>query len=734
MKKYTKLIIVTSSLVSISLIFFIAFNANSNSSRMFKNNTEVYSAYRISELMKAFKSNITLLENKQRGYIVTGDAKFLEAYKIKESETKTYLKSMEKYFVGKPEEQAFIKLKKLTYKKLSEVKNVNSMLSGVNGLTQNNGVNTMTEIKNSIDEISENLSKTTKVLLDNSIEFVNASKKWIYLEITFGFLTALIAVIILISDINTRNNLENELRIAKLKADENSLLKEQFMANMSHEIRTPMNAILGFSELLQKTQLDESQKEYLSAVRASSSNLLNIINDILDFSKIEAGELNFEKVPFSIHQVINSLSLIFEQKANEKNINFVVTLDPLIPEFVLGDPTRLSQILTNLISNAIKFTSKGSVIISCVVFKMENGGVDLEFNIKDSGIGIPEDKIYSVFDRFNQGNTDTTRVYGGTGLGLAIVKQLVEIQDGTITLNSKLGLGTEFSVKLSYPISKKEETNSIENAFNQLHIKSTAKQRVLLVEDNLLNQKLASIFLKGFGLDVDFADNGMDALKLVKQNTYELILMDVHMPILDGYATTEKIRGDLHKADVPIIAMTANVLLNERERCLQHGMTDFIAKPFKEVELFEIVHKYIANKSQGMLNENNVFRETEVVNNDYKLIDIEQLKSLSRGDNLFVAEIINIFLEQCPNELNQIKQAITVDDFKTAQSIAHKMKTSVGFIGVQKVLLQLSEFEFLLEKPANRELINEKYQIIQANCLIVTKELKQFVVSLHSNT
>jgi HPt (histidine-containing phosphotransfer) domain-containing protein len=152
------------------------------------------------------------------------------------------------------------------------------------------------------------------------------------------------------------------------------------------------------------------------------------------------------------------------------------------------------------------------------------------------------------------------------------------------------------------------------------------------------------------------------------------------------------------------------------------------------VELFEIVHKYIANKSQGMLNENNVFRETEVVNNDYKLIDIEQLKSLSRGDNLFVAEIINIFLEQCPNELNQIKQAITVDDFKTAQSIAHKMKTSVGFIGVQKVLLQLSEFEFLLEKPANRELINEKYQIIQANCLIVTKELKQFVVSLHSNT
>ncbi|MBI3520707.1 MAG: response regulator [Bacteroidetes bacterium] len=739
LKQYTKSIIIISSLISICLVLFIAFSANYYISRMSKNNTELYSAYRISELMKSFKSNIIVLEAKQRGYMVTGDGKFLEAYKLKESETKTYLKSMEKYFSGKPEEEAFYKLKELTYKKLMEAKDLNSSMNAIgipggNNDVQTSGINTMTEITNTVDEINESLSKTTKSLLDNSVEYVSASKNWSYLEITLAILTALAAVVILIADINTRNKLEEELRVAKKLADDNALMKEQFMANMSHEIRTPMNSILGFTELLEKTDLNKTQTDYLMAVKTSGSNLLNIINDILDFSKIEAGKLNIEKISFNLLELLDSLKVMFDPKANEKQIAFKLVVDEKTPTYIFGDPTRLMQILINLTNNAIKFTQSGEVKLSCEIKSIEHDIVQFVFKVKDTGIGIPADKIASIFERFNQGNTETTRKYGGNGLGLAIVKQLVEIQNGDISVKSKEGLGSEFAVKISYPISYENKIIPFEHKHIHLKIKSDRPLWVLLAEDHILNQKLAVAYLTNFGLQVDLAENGAEAFGMIKHKSYDLVLMDIQMPVMDGYHASKKIREEL-KSDVPIIAMTAHMMANEREKCTSYGMDDYLSKPFKEVELFNMVNAYLGNKKESV-----VIPETKSENAEtrgpqpYSVIRVEHLHTLSRGNLTFIKEIIRLFLDQNPTEAIELEKAIQQKDYTAIRSIAHKMKTSVGFIGIEQLLAPLNQLEDLAMREANISDIASIFKDVKAVCQRAVTELNALLTDMESTS
>lgn len=723
--KYTKSIIIISSLISIGLVLFLAFSANHYISRVSKNNTDIYSAYKISELMKSFKGNINELESKQRGYIVTGDSKFLEAYKLKETETKTYLKSMEKYFSGKPEEKAFYKLKDLTYKKLLEAKDLNGSFNS--NLLQNNvskqglELKTMSEIINTIDEINESLSQTTKNLLDNSIDYVDESKRWSLLEIILGVITAIAAVIILIADINSRNKLERELREAKKLADNNAVMKEQFMANMSHEIRTPMNSILGFSDLLGKTKLDKTQTEYLSAVKTSCSNLLNLVNDVLDFSKIEAGKLNIEKISFNLIETLDTLKIMFTPKADEKQLSFNVYKDPKTPKFIYGDPTRLNQILINLINNAIKFTKQGSVSLSIEVISVDKDTVEILFKIKDTGIGIAADKLDSVFERFNQGNTETTRIYGGNGLGLAIVKQLVEIQHGEINVKSKEGVGSEFYVKMAFSVSQEETSYEIQSSDNHLKILSQKTMRILLAEDHKLNQKLAITYLNNFGLDVDLAENGIEAIEKFKHKHYDLILMDIQMPFLDGYDASRQIRQEL-KSDIPIVAMTANIMADEREKCLSVGMTDYISKPFKEIDLFNIINNHIGNKTT--INTNSSNQKNDIENT---LISKEHLNSLSRGNAEFIKDIVQIFLNQNPKELIDLEHAILDKNYLSIKSISHKMKTSVGFIGIQSLLPVLSKIEELAQKSEEIKQIELLFEEVKSKCLLASEELKGYV-------
>ncbi|MES2678814.1 MAG: ATP-binding protein [Bacteroidota bacterium] len=730
---YTKLIIVASFIISAGLVLFIAFNANSHLNNMSENNAELYNAYRISELMKSFKSNLLSLENKQKGFLITGDRKFLEEYRVRETQTKAYLIRMGKYFSGKPEEEIFYKLKNLTYRKLMEVKDLNQQynLAGFSA-KENPGENTsstMSDIHILIDEIESSLGKTSQTLIDNSIDYVRVSKRWSVLEVVLGVIVSFLALVLLIRDINIRNKLEEELRIAKKLADDNATLKEQFMANMSHEIRTPMNAILGFTDLIQKTKLDGTQTDYLKAIRISSSNLLNIINDILDFSKIEAGQLVIEKISFSLSSLVDSLHMMFLEKAKEKKISFEVSIDEKIPAYLFGDPTRLSQILVNLINNAIKFTETGRVRLSCELKRIEHDVAELVFRVRDTGIGISPDKIAHVFDRFNQGNKETTRKYGGTGLGLSIVKDLVELQNGEITVKSKENAGSEFTVTISYPVSYETTVSLPGNQPNRLSLISNNNLTVLLAEDNELNQKLAMTYLKGFGLNVDVAKNGLAALEKLKEKKYDLVLMDIQMPLLDGYSTAQKIRNEL-KLTLPVIAMTAHIMPGEKEKCLGFGMNDYISKPFKEHELHHIVSKYL-EEAESPMNVENAKKLKHANHNAFKsTVDLTALKEMSRGNNQFIREMIDLFLENTPGDLDAIGTAIATADFQTIQSISHRLKTSLGFMGLQHLLEPLSGIEEMSENKKELEKIVILFQKVRSDCRLAELEFKELLINL----
>lgn len=388
-------------------------------------------------------------------------------------------------------------------------------------------------------------------------------------------------------DITERKELEE-------KIIEASKTKERFMANMSHEIRTPMNAIIGFTNLIDKNDLSETNKEYLSYIKSSGENLLVLINDILDYSKIEAGMMLLEKIPFKINDLMQSVMMMFNAKAKEKGLIFNLTIDEKTPGLIIGDPTRLTQILINLIGNAIKFTEKGSIDVTVKVLSIENHFATIMLSVKDTGKGIPKEMQNEIFERFVQASAETTRDFGGSGLGLSIVKNLVRMQEGTIEIDSTENEGTEFMITLPYKI----ETEKVKNETEKVELETILKLekfdreiKILLAEDNTLNQLLAKNVLTQFGCTLDIAENGAIAVEMLRYGQYDLVLMDIQMPIMDGYTASQNIRAEVNKT-IPIIAMTAHVMTGEKEKCVSFGMNDYISKPFKLQELYRIIQKY----------------------------------------------------------------------------------------------------------------------------------------------
>ncbi|MES2140583.1 MAG: response regulator [Bacteroidota bacterium] len=399
--------------------------------------------------------------------------------------------------------------------------------------------------------------------------------------------------------LNKVNRTLEELTTAKKELEESMKVKSQFMANMSHEIRTPMNAVIGFTDLLLKTPLTNEQKQYIDAVKTSGKNLLVIINDILDFSKIESGKLEFEKINFRLSQLVSTVIELMLPRSVEKNIRLSSKIDPNISDHLVGDPTRLNQILLNLVGNGIKFTNQGEVKIIVELQSNVDGIEELKFSVVDSGIGIPEDKLKTLFKAFTQVSNETTRKYGGTGLGLVIAKQLVELQGGTISVQSKVGEGSTFSFYLKFKKGNAHGSAN-KNGNENFEIKELEGLKVLLVEDNLLNQILAKKVLTDWKLNVETAENGLIAIDKLQKNDFDLVLMDIQMPEMDGYDTTHFIREKLHspKSDIPIIAMTAHALTGEAEKCINAGMDDYISKPFDSKVLY---YKIVSVVKKGRL-------------------------------------------------------------------------------------------------------------------------------------
>jgi signal transduction histidine kinase/DNA-binding response OmpR family regulator len=480
---------------------------------------------------------------------------------------------------------------------------------------------------------------------------------------------------------------------AKLKAETATQIaedavkaKQQFLSNMSHEIRTPMNAIIGFTKVILKTELTVKQKEYLNAIKQSGNALIVLINDILDLAKVDAGKMVFEKIPFKLESSISSMIHLFETKIEEKNLKLVKEYDPKIPDVLIGDPVRLHQVILNLVSNAVKFTNKGKITVAARLLNEDDEKVNIEFAVTDTGIGIAENKIDSIFENFQQASSGTSRLYGGTGLGLAIVKQLVEAQEGTILVESIVDVGSAFKFTLSFQ--KTDEQAESDAALLELDTK-IKNIKVLVVEDMALNQLLMKTLLDDFGFERDIAANGKIAIEKLAEKDYDIILMDLQMPEMNGFEATEYIRN-IMQSNIPIIALTADVTTVDLAKCKAVGMSDYIAKPVDERVLYSKIIGLVKKPVQKIYN---LAKVNEIPGDKIlRCTDLSYLTGITKNDPKLMMEMIAIYLEQTPVLINNMKQSLHAKDWDSLPAAAHKMVPSFAIMGISP------DFEIVAKK------------------------------------
>ena len=507
-------------------------------------------------------------------------------------------------------------------------------------------------------------------------------------------------VVVVARDITERKRIETQLNeaivfaemateiaeIAKGKAENATLTaenavkaKQQFLSNMSHEIRTPMNAIIGFTKVLLKTEMSAKQKEYLTAIKLSGDALIVLINDILDLAKVDAGKMVFEQTPFKMAVSISAMLHLFETKIQEKNLTLIKQYDDAIPNVLVGDPVRLHQIILNLLSNAVKFTSKGNITVSVSLLTEDEDEVSIQFSVKDTGIGIPDDKIEKIFENFQQASSGTSRLYGGTGLGLAIVKQLVEPQGGSIQVASQVGIGSTFSFILSFQ--KTDIVPEMEVVDEELQIDNKSIS-VLVVEDIPLNQLLMKTLLDDFGFERDIADNGQIAVDKLHEKNYDVILMDLQMPVMNGFEATDHIRNVM-KSSIPIIALTADVTTVDLEKCRYVGMNDYIAKPVDErllyTKIMSVVKKQAILETAAAEVTVEVAVEAAIIK---RCIDLEYLNRRTKSNPELMMEMITLYLEQTPPLISAMKKGLAEKDWHGLHSAVHKMIPSFAIMGI----------------------------------------------------
>jgi PAS domain S-box-containing protein len=502
-----------------------------------------------------------------------------------------------------------------------------------------------------------------------------------------------LGVVVVARDITDHKRIETELMDAKESAElatkiaeeakskaekatqiaENAVIsKQQFLSNMSHEIRTPMNAIIGFTKVMLKTDLSAKQKEYLTAIKMSGDVLTVLINDILDLAKVDAGKMIFEQTPFKMDASMSAIIHLFEPKIQEKNIQLIEKYDNKIPKVLIGDPVRLHQILINLVSNAVKFTTKGKITVSVRLLNADEVKATIEFAVTDTGIGIEKDKIEHIFENFQQATNNTSRLYGGTGLGLAIAKQLAELQGGTITVTSKIDKGTRFSVIL--PFQKTNTEVKIETEIRELDME-VKNLKVLVVEDIKLNQLLMKTLLDDFGFEHDIAGNGKIAIEKLHNKSYDVILMDLQMPEMNGFEATKYIRTKLN-SQIPIIALTADVTTADLQKCKAVGMNDYISKPVDERLLY--------SKIIDLLKKPTLTKDTRLAADRSKCIDLTYLTSRTKADPVLMMEMIALYLEQTPPLIRTMKQSLYDKDWDSLCAAVHKIIPSFSIMGIHK--------------------------------------------------
>jgi PAS domain S-box-containing protein len=505
-------------------------------------------------------------------------------------------------------------------------------------------------------------------------------------------------------DITEQKQLEIDLEKEKTKALESSKAKEVFLANMSHEIRTPLNAIIGFLRELDKQELTEIQKKYIHNSSIASKHLLSIINNILDISKIEAGEMSLESEDFVFEKLISNVATVLQPTLGQKGLKINIAISKKIEKVLIGDALRLQQILFNLIGNAIKFTSTGSISIDCEVVEDTLTSQTVQISVADTGIGMESSYIKNIFNKFSQEDKGITRKYGGTGLGLSITNELVKLMGGRIEIESEKNVGTTFNIYLNFP---KASNQLIEDIDTEQPLSRIDNISILLVEDNYLNRMVAQNSLQYYNCKVTEAENGVEAIEVLKNNRFDIILMDIQMPEMGGIEATEIIRNTL-QLTTPIIALTANAFKTEIDKCKKAGMDDYVTKPFDEDILIETIAKHTTNKKIATPKTEN---PTILATNQH--YDLSSLNSLSRGNREFILKMVVVFIEQASEVIEKVALAISQNDFIEVSRLIHKIKPSVESLGITSIISELKLLEEIAKEAKDKEQITALFSVIK---------------------
>ena len=720
MKVENRIIFIFGSIV-VALVIIIVFSVRSID--QYSKNAQKIAHSR--EVAAALSANFILMQDVEtgmRGYIITGKPKFLEPYYSAVENLEANIKLLRKLNNDSP-----LQLKRIdTLAQLSKQKialsKENILLRQIDGFEEaikrvstEKGKSLMDNIR----AVNLRMQKEENLVLDDNILASGKSLTKTYRIVVFGGAFSILIIILLMFFIRRTLILKRALTKSKEHAEELVGFKDQFLSNMSHEIRTPMNAIIGFTKVVLKTDLTSKQREYLSAIKKSGDSLILLINDILDLAKVDAGRMVFERVPFKMAISISDMLHLFEIKMQEKNLKLIKEYDPQIPQVLLGDPLRLHQVILNLMSNAVKFTSQGHITFSARMLNEDEEHVTVEFAVADTGMGIAENKMGKIFENFQQATTGTSRLYGGTGLGLAIVKQLVEAQGGTVSVKSKIDEGSVFSFVLNFQKTLAEVEPEIE--IINFNIQLT-KIKVLVVEDIALNQLLLKTILDDYGFEHDFAENGLIAIKKLETNTYDIILMDLLMPEMNGFEATEYIR-DKMKSTVPIIALTADVTTVDLAKCQAVGMDDYIAKPLDE--------KLLYSKIVGLVKKNIDLFEPEVTEESEKgskCINLDHLRKITKSNPLLMAEMISLYLEQTPPLISTMKQSMRDNDLNSLYSAVHKMLPSFSIVGIdseiEKMARKIQDYA-RTQQPVDGipDMVTQLTDVCTQACIELRKEL-----------
>ncbi|MDP4935043.1 MAG: PAS domain S-box protein [Salibacteraceae bacterium] len=516
-------------------------------------------------------------------------------------------------------------------------------------------------------------------------------------------------------DITNQKKLAEELLEAKAQAEASSSAKELFLANMSHEIRTPMNGIMGLLRQLSKSNLNEKDRRYLDNIHVAADHLMSILNDILDMSKIEAGKLEIEVIPFNITETIGRVVNILSTRVEEKSIIIQTEIDERIDQLLLGDSHRLNQLLINLAGNSVKFTDQGKVKIQARLFSENEKSQRIYFAVTDTGIGMDKSFIDKIFDKFIQEDRSITRKYGGTGLGMSISRELIELMGGKMHIESVKGIGTKISFELTFDKSNENKDESfIETTLLDKAAKLSNKS-ILVAEDNDMNQMVVQVICDIYNINVTMANNGFEAVELSKNKTFDVILMDMQMPIMSGIDATISIRNS--GINTPIIALTANVIKSDLDHCIEVGMDDYITKPFEE-ETF--VLKLLKWMGEGVVE--TFSKEMKAATNS--LYSLEKLKALSRGKNDFVIRMVEMFLYRAPEAMEQIEESLAAKNFETVAYHAHKVKPIFDNLGAPQIMEMLAKVELIAKDTCDEDQITELIEKIKLQLKTILPSLR----------